>query len=718
MRSSARDREPSFDGGRFRAWLDTSSVLVLVLAGATALGGLVSRSGLRDSRLSAIARLGLFAVEILAGALVIALVLTLGALLEGLRERTGHLWIKRSIGAVRFSLTWLVLVAYFISIALFWSIGSFLDAEALTFVSVDSMMLFKHFIEMSPKLLVFLPLGALVAIGGGARAFELLFARGSARLFRGLRRTTATVLVGSLALVVWGETSFSPATAVVRDAEHGGFTTTGQLYRHAEVFRSGPMSHFLLTFGRTKGQPSPQAGASKATRAIAPSLIRMETPPLVSMADYVAGVALPPEKRLNVIVLLVESLRPDVLRSTGGRDDVMPALDALSEQSRRFVNAYAESSHSDYADLCPMSSHYPLRSGDHHYYPVHPAYPRVLVYDVLKALGYRTAIVSSQNERWGGMYNYLDTGGLDHFFHAETFHTTVVDPEDTVFSKWTKEFGQSGKVDDRYTIDEAIRWIGESSSPFFVYVNLQNSHFPYRTPDEFPKRFVPYAIDFPYTFGKYPIEKLEVVKNRYKNSLAYMDAQIGRLLAYLRRTGRFDRTVIVATGDNGEAFYEHGTAAHAGPIFDEAVRVAMMVHGPGVTPGTDSRLAQHIDIPPTIFGILGIEPHPSFQGIDLVRTEADPKRSAYLTVQTAITSQLALVREGFKLVADFNYGRYFLYDLAHDPGETRDLSGTLPDQVTHMAGRLHAWQKAQLEYYADPTHFRSTYPPRLSDADP
>jgi arylsulfatase A-like enzyme len=708
-------RSPS--GVRARSALDIASVLLILVASTTALGATLARSGLADGRLTLAARLGLFGLEVLAGGLVIAVVLGLRAVAGAVRGRVTGRWAKRLIDAIVFACGWFSLVAVGSSWALFWSIGSFLDREAFAFASVDSLMLFKHFIEMSPKLLVLLPVGAVAAMVALDRALTALLARGSPRLFVGLRWTAATLAAACVALVAWGEASPATASSVVSDPEHGGFTTTGQIYHHAQRYRSGPLSHFVLALGSTRRPPAPQVRPREVRKAITPIPVRTETHPLVPMAEY-ATPGLPLAKRLNVIVILVESLRPDVLRSTGGHEDVMPALDALAGESRRFVDAYAQSSHSDYADLCPMSSHYPLRSSDHHYYPEHPKYPRVLVYDVLKALGYRTAIVSSQNERWGGMYNYLDTGTLDHFFHAETFHSTVVDPEDTVFAKWAKEFGASGKVDDRYTIDEAIRWIAESARPFFMYVNVQNSHFPYRTPEEFPKRFVPYAIDFPYTFGKYPLEKLDVVKNRYKNSLSYMDAQIGRLLDHLRSSGQLDRTIIVATGDNGEAFYEHGSAAHAGPLYEEALRVPLIVHGPGVTPGEDARLAQHIDIPPTVLGLLGVKPHPSFQGIDLVRTPPNPRRAAYLVAQTAITSQLAMVRDGYKLIADFNYQRYFLYDLAHDPGETHDLAEEQPTRVTEMGGRLHAWQKAQLDYYADPARQCSAYPPVLSDDDP
>jgi arylsulfatase A-like enzyme len=710
-RSALTDASPP------RRTLDVASILSLLLAVATALGGLFARSGLRDARLPISARFGLFGLEFVLGCLAIAIGVASKTLLDRAKRRLSRPLASRAVTVLGFALAWLLLFAYFCSWALFWSIGSFLDAATLTFVSMDSLILFKHFVEVSPKLLVTLPIlavGLLYASGPVTRA---LFERGSARLFRGLRIAYAVLLAASLAFTVWGETSAAVASSLVRDTEHGSFTTVSELYRHAEQFRSGPVSHFVLTLGSSKSaQPAPSK--ANAARLMHPAPVHIEAPPLVAMADYVRENAPAKNKRYNVIVLLVESMRPDVLRSMGGGFDVMPTLDALSQDSRRFTWTYAESSHSDYADLCPMSSHYPLRAVDHHYYPVHPPYPRVLIYDVLSALGYRTAIVSSQNEHWGGMYNYLDTGTLDHFFHAESFHGAVVDPEDTVFSKWAKDFGQSGKVDDRYTVDEAIRWIGESARPFFLYLNIQNSHFPYRTPEEFPKRFSPYVIDFPYTFGKYPIEKLGVVENRYRNSLSYMDAQLARLFESLRKSGKLDDTIIVVTGDNGEAFYEHGSAAHAGPLFDEAVRVAMFVHGPGVTPGLDDRLAQHIDIPPTVLGLLGMKPHPSFQGIDLLNAPRDPKRSAYLTVQTAITSQLALVQGGFKLIEDFNYQRYFLYDLVHDPGETRDLSDREPDRLQAMGGRLLAWQKAQLEYYSDPKNFGKIYPPDVSDADP
>jgi arylsulfatase A-like enzyme len=696
--------------------VDLGSILYLVLVTATLFGAVMTRSAVHDTRLGIWARACLFGLELACAGLVVPPLVGFAVLVGKLGARLHSAPLKHAVRAVALGVAVVLAAAYGVSWALFSNLGAFLDRESLALASVDSLMLLKHFIEVSPKQLVVLPLAAVLVVWLLPRLMDALLQNATTSAMRRIRCTAAAVFGASILAVCAGELGPARTISVVPDAKHGGYTTTAEVFRYSQRNASGPTSHMLISLA--SGGPSSAAprASAEAQKPIPPSPIAITYRPQIDMKRYIAS-AQPASGSPNVIVLLVESLRPDVLRSTGGAFDVMPALDALARESRRFTQAYAESSHSDYADVCPMSSHYPLRSREHHYYPEHPAYPRVLIYDILKALGYRTAIVSSQNERWGGMYNYLDSGSLDHFFHAETFHTTVVDSEDNVFSKWAKDYGRSGKVDDRYTIDEAIRWIGESEHPFFIYINLQNAHFPYRTPDDFPKHFAPFTIDFPYTFGSFPIDKLEVVKNRYRNSLAYMDAQFERLLRFLRSSGRFDHTVLVVTGDNGEAFYEHGSAAHAGPLFQEAVRVPLIVHGPGVTAGDDPRPAQHIDVPPTVLGILGLSPHPSFQGIDLLRAPVDPRRSIFLLVQTLI-SQVALVREGYKLIADYGYGRYYLYDLAHDPGETKDIASSQPDRLRAMAGRLHAFRKAQLDYYADPVRFREVYPPVLSEDDP
>jgi arylsulfatase A-like enzyme len=341
----------------------------------------------------------------------------------------------------------------------------------------------------------------------------------------------------------------------------------------------------------------------------------------------------------------------------------------------------------------------------------------VLIYDVLKALGYRTAIFSSQNENWGGMVNFHRRESLDRFFHAETFAGPTYTPwEDTGFAEWVKQTQGAGSVDDRYTVDEAIRWVESVvGTPFFLHMNLQSSHVPYVVPKDFPRRFSPAELAFTIMWGKFPQDRVQDVKDRYADSLLYADTQLARLFDVLRARGLWEDTVIVIGGDNGEAFYEHGFAAHASWLFDEVVKVPMLIRAPGLPPGPDDRPAMFLDIAPSILDLLGLPPHPGFQGTSLLRFAPDPERSIYMIVQTPSAYESAIVRSGFKLHFPEQEGVYILNDLARDPGETIDFAASRPDLVADLAARLKRWRDEQLAYYDDPSRLAREYAPVIPD---
>ena len=107
----------------------------------------------------------------------------------------------------------------------------------------------------------------------------------------------------------------------------------------------------------------PAQAARRGRQAVAPStrgnVIRR---PIISMEQYLSTRSAGAIKRWNVVMVQIESLRSDQLRDYGGTRDVMPAVDALARESRVFTNAYIQASHSNYEDLVPLSSQYPLRS--------------------------------------------------------------------------------------------------------------------------------------------------------------------------------------------------------------------------------------------------------------------------------------------------------------------------------------------------------------------
>ncbi len=595
---------------------------------------------------------------------------------------------------------WLFVLLYGSSWAKFWQMEVFLSYDDFAFIAPHPLQVF-HWVDRDSAIGVVV--STLIAAAVLSEGIPRWVASWRPATQRRLVLTSGTAVGLFLVMTLfgelysgWGERRYMPL---------------GILYATNRDNALGPFAYVLADIRRHIWTPTEELGSSDS-----PQIIQR---PIIPMEQYLAGVDRRRVKPWNVIVLIVESLRADQLRAYGGSRDVMPAVDALAREGRVFSNAYSEATFTTYATLVPLSAHYPLRSTELYNYPKDPTYPRVLIYDVLKPLGYHTAIFSSSNENWGGMINYLETGHVDRFFHAATFSGPTYDttmPGETTFADFVKATKNAGSLDDRFTVGESMRWIDSlDSKPFFIYMNLQNSHLPYIVPKDFPRRFSPAKLDFTIRFRHFPKDKIDVVKDVYADSLSYVDSQIARLFQHLRQRGLWDRTVIVLTGDHGQGFYEHGFAAHSGPLFNELMKVPIIIRAPGLQPSIDPRPTQHVDVPPSILELLGLPSHPSFQGISLFDPHVNPNRSLYMVVQTPLAHQYGIVRSRYKLIYDEWQRRHLLYDLASDPAEKIDLASEKPTVVKELAQRLHAWRRAQLDYYKDKKVHTREYPPILPD---
>ena len=425
----------------------------------------------------------------------------------------------------------------------------------------------------------------------------------------------------------------------------------------------------------------------------------------------------------NIIVLLVESLRSDQFPIYGGKETIMPTLQKMAAQSLVYTNAYATSSHSNYSDLAPLSSHYPLRSINVHYYPKNPSYPRVLLQDILKPLGYKTAIISSQNEHWGNMLNYLDTGNFDYILHAENYKGTLRQsfannsaPDDPLMGD-----KKQGKIDDKFTINAAIDWIGEQKEqPFMLYMNLQSSHFPYDVSDK-------YLTDSSYNKPKLPKfigsnlvikdEDKDEFKKAYQDSLKYIDNHISRLIQHLKEKSLLEDTIIVVSADTATAFFEHGQWGNGGPLYDEVVKVPLFIYNSDITHTIDTTLTSHIDIMPTILDMLKLPLHPSFQGISTLSTSIDTRsvRPIFLVCQSPVGYQYAVVQNNWKLIFDGNQGRKILYKLDGANPEKHDYSNEKPALNTSMTNLLFTWMNTQIDYYQQKPWHQKEYPPIVNE---
>lgn len=250
-----------------------------------------------------------------------------------------------------------------------------------------------------------------------------------------------------------------------------------------------------------------------------------------------------------VIMILLESLRHDILLM---EPSPIPHLRALASQSLLFDYAYAVSPHSNYSDISFWYAQFPLRSQQGYQYTKASPHRGTSIFEVFDALGYHTAYISSQNESWGGMGEWLEGYGIDYYFHApDAKEKTYLDSKDSGFSRLAKQLGLSGKLPDSVTLSTARQWIKErQSQQFFLGINLQNTHYSYYLPEDAEMPFQP-TEDFEGMFGSWPEEELVPIRNRYLNALFHVDALLAEFIEYLKQEQIWDNCLFLVVGDNG-----------------------------------------------------------------------------------------------------------------------------------------------------------------------
>lgn len=656
------------------------------------------RSAASDGLLPIWARVSLLATEGILLALLLLGAATLFRLIRLAGDRVPPVF-RSLLRGVRSLLAVLLTIGLSASWCTFWMSGQFLDSRGLEFASTNFSSVFGYAVRLHPFLVYGLPWMIALLTVAACEAFPWWASTLNPKIWTGVRRLATTGLAAALAAVVVGEVAHRFATEKVTDPLTGATYSPDGLYRLRRERNAGPLTHLLSACLGSRDPFKEEAFESS------PLLLRR---PIETMDQYLARVDRDRVNRWNVIVVIVDSLRADQLRAAGGEREVMPALEALARNGCVFADCVTPASHTDYAAPAVFSSHYPLRSRDIYRYPKDPAYPRVMIYDVLKALGWRTALFSSEDEEWGQMTNYLQTGGLDILFDARSAGVSSAATVDRPTF--------AGAVDDSITVSEALKWIeGSNGGPFFLYLNLQNSHLPYDVPRGFPRRFSPKELDFKISVAGYPREKTETVRGVYADSLSYVDAQLDRLFGRLKDRGLWEQTLIVVCGDHGEAFFEHGFAAHANGVYEEVVKVPLILRAPGLAPGVDGRPAHLLDVAPGVFHLLGLPIHPSFQGEDLFSPSPRADRTRYAISDTPWKTSIGVFRAGFKLVRDADSGVAVLYDLRTDPAEKHDASPVHPEIARDLRARLSAWRRAQLEYYDNSVRQAIEYPPVLRE---
>jgi arylsulfatase A-like enzyme len=383
--------------------------------------------------------------------------------------------------------------------------------------------------------------------------------------------------------------------------------------------------------------------------------------------------------RFNVVLLVLDAARAQQFGCYGYGRATTPEIDRIASEGVVFERAFTPAVYT----LGAMSSVWTSQYPDRHHSTVSYADPlpkdRLTLAETLGARGLATA---------GFVANAVagPVHGFDRGF-AE-FHEVY---------RMFEDLGSRGAAFDRVLPPWLAQHRGER---FFLYAHYREPHFPYDPGPPFDTQF---GADAPLTVAQRrdktwytdvnqgrvtatPDEIAHLVR-LYDGNLAYVDREVGALRRALERQGLWDHTVLIVTADHGEQLHEKGYVSHSAQVYEQSTHVPLIVRIPGGPRGVRvGHLVDHLDLAPTVLDLLGAPATPfakQAQGTTLLPMLAgagartgDGSGEGVLSLSRTVWDRpvYALRDVGYKLVYDTRTGREELYDLAADPGETKDLS--------------------------------------------
>jgi choline-sulfatase len=266
-------------------------------------------------------------------------------------------------------------------------------------------------------------------------------------------------------------------------------------------------------------------------------------------------------------------------------------------------------------------------------------------------------------------------------------------------------------------VSRALEWIAaQGERPFFLMVHLFDPHMNYDAPPPFRGKFSATSsgaggrVDLPVrdteTIRRYAARltasEREFIAAAYDEEVAFVDQEVGRLLAALDRQGVLERALVVLTADHGEELFDHGGFGHGHAMYDEVLRVPLIVWGRGVRPGRIAAPVSVIDIAPTVLDALGIAVPPTMDGGSLwpaiARGASVPSHTLYAECTGLEPERKTVIRWPHKLIVHHDGTSPQLFDLAADPDERSDRAAVAPgirDRLLEAADHVFAGDGAR-----------------------
>jgi arylsulfatase A-like enzyme len=181
---------------------------------------------------------------------------------------------------------------------------------------------------------------------------------------------------------------------------------------------------------------------------------------------------------------------------------------------------------------------------------------------------------------------------------------------------------------DLSIVEQFLRKLDEPSGDRLFLIFLDSAHHDYEWPPGDPAPFTPYAQSWDYLNFNVNADELQLIMNRYRNALHFIDSLVGKVFTKLQTSGQYQDAVLVVTGDHGEEFLEHGKLLHASNTYRQQTHIPFFVRLPSRLAGPKSPeyhlpTASQVDLLPTLLDYLGIQSTNAFDGQSLLRKTCD-----------------------------------------------------------------------------------------------
>ncbi len=368
-----------------------------------------------------------------------------------------------------------------------------------------------------------------------------------------------------------------------------------------------------------------------------------------------------------VLVFLIDTLRQDHVGCYGYARNTTPNIDTFAQDGIRFTELVPQATWTRPSVASLFTSTYPS---------VHGAQDKTRrLQDGLPALA--TALRNANFETCAYVNNvncvaYWGFGaGFDQYVGFASFRADA--------------------EDDSRAIDRATKVLGGLRRPRYLYVHTMAPHKPYTPPEPFKSAFERAHYE------DSPEGRRQRTLDAYDAEIASADAAFGQLMEEVKRLGFYDQALIIVLSDHGQQFGEHGDTGHGKSLFEEELRVPLLIKLPHGAYSGEVRqgLVEMVDLAPTVLDVLGLPPEPRFQGrsfLPHIETAEPAKDTGFASLRLSNRHVRMARTLTHKYIHDLVSDDHTWYDLVQDP---REIAPALRPAQTGEALTQHAALLAQ-----------------------